>query len=206
MQKYFQSTPDWLYQTPALDADALPLIHKELIKLSVHTKSSLLVPYSSTFAVYGILPEERKNIFDWCPALIQELQRLKLLDNFYWVGFVSVDASKEFPPHIDTLDVGLNIPLFNCDDTYTVWYDAKILDQGFPDHVIGSPLVEKARIVDKKNAVEIGRVEANRPLWPNTNVAHRPETHHDKLRMAASIRFYPEPINETGELWPHLIK
>jgi hypothetical protein len=206
MQKYFQSTPDWLYQTPALDADALPLIHKELIKLSVHTKSSLLVPYSSTFAVYGILPEERKNIFDWCPALIQELQRLKLLDNFYWVGFVSVDASKEFPPHIDTLDVGLNIPLFNCDDTYTVWYDAKILDQGFPDHVIGSPLVEKARIVDKKNAVEIGRVEANRPLWLNTNVAHRPETHHDKLRMAASIRFYPEPINETGELWPHLIK
>lgn len=206
MQKYFQSTPDWLYQTPALDADALPLIHKELIKLSVHTKSSLLVPYSSTFAVYGILPEERKNIFDWCPALIQELQRLKLLDIFYWVGFVSVDASKEFPPHIDTLDVGLNIPLFNCDDTYTVWYDAKILDQGFPDHVIGSPLVEKARIVDKKNAVEIGRVEANRPLWLNTNVAHRPETHHDKLRMAASIRFYPEPINETGELWPHLIK
>lgn len=206
MQKYFQSTPDWLYQTPALDADALPLILKELIKLSVHTKSSLLVPYSSTFAVYGILPEERKNIFDWCPALIKELQRLKLLDSFYWVGFVSVDASKEFPPHIDTLDVGLNIPLFNCDDTYTVWYDAKILDQGFPDHVIGTPIVEKARIVDKKNAVEIGRVEANRPLWINTNVAHRPETHHDKLRMAASIRFFPEPINETGELWPHLIK
>ena len=206
MQKYFQSTPDWLYHTPALDDNALPAIQKELTKISVHTKTKLMVPYTSTFAVYGMDPEERKNVLDLCPTLIQELLRLKLLGSFYWIGFVSVDASKEFPPHIDTLDVGLNIPLFNCDDTYTVWYDAKILDQPFPDHVIGTPLVEKARIVDKKNAVEIGRVEANRPLWLNTNVAHRPETHHDKLRMAASIRFHPEPINEKGELWPHLIK
>ena len=206
MQKYFQSTPDWLYHSPALDADALPVIQKELIKLSIRTRADMLVPYTSTFAVYGYSAPERKNVFDWCPVLVQELLRLKLLGSFHWIGFVSVDASKEFPPHIDTLDVGLNIPLSNCDDTFTVWYDAKILDQSFPKHVIGSPLVENARIVDKKNAVEIGRVESNRPLWLNTNVAHRPETHHDKLRMAASIRFYPEPINEKGELWPHLIK
>jgi hypothetical protein len=206
MQKYFQSTPDWLYQTPALDDNVLPDIQKELTKLSIHTRADMLVPYTSTFAVYGASPEQKKNVFDWCPVLCQELLRLKLLDNFYFIGFVSVDASKEFPPHIDTLDVGLNIPLHNCDNTYTVWYDAKILDQPFPAHVIGTKAIEAARIVDKKNAVEIDRVEANRPLWLNTNVAHRPETHHDKLRMAASIRFYPEPINEKGELWPHLIK
>jgi hypothetical protein len=206
MQKYFQSTPDWLYHSPALDYNALPTIQKELIKLSLHTKANLLVPYSSTFFVYGTLPGEKEKIFALCPVLIQELLRLELLNNFYFVGFVSVDASKEFPPHIDTLDVGLNIPLYNCNDTYTVWYDAEILDQTFPDHVIGSMGVKAARIVEKKNAVEIGRVEANQPLWINTNVAHRPETHHDKLRMAASLRFKPEPINETGELWPHLIK
>jgi hypothetical protein len=206
MQKYQSTTPDWLYHTPALDDAVLSTIQKELIKLSIHTKADILVPYTSTFVAYGMLPLERKNIFDRCPVLIQELQRLELLDTFYWIGFVSVDASKEFPPHIDTLDVGLNIPLYNCDNTYTVWYDAKILDQPFPDHVIGTEVVKAARIVDKKNAVEIDRVEANRPLWLNTNVAHRPETHHEKLRMAASIRFYPEPINEKGELWPHLIK
>ena len=206
MQKYQSTTPDWLYHTPALDDNVLSVIQNELIKLSIHTKADMLVPYTSTFVAYGRLPLERKNIFDRCPVLIQELQRLELLDTFYWIGFVSVDASKEFPPHIDTLDVGLNIPLYNCDNTYTVWYDAKILDQPFPDHVIGTEVVKAARIVDKKNAVEIDRVEANRPLWLNTNVAHRPETHHEKLRMAASIRFYPEPINDKGELWPHLIK
>jgi len=205
MHKFQKSTPNWLYQTPNLDEDALPAIHKELLKLSLQTKDNL-VSYTSTFTCYGHDQEERQKMMAECPTLKEELQRLQLLSRFHFVGFVSVDAQKEFPPHIDTLDVGLNIPLYNCDVTYTVWYDAKILNQPFPDYVIGTPLVKMARIVDKKNAVEIGRVEANRPWWLNTNVAHRPETHHDKLRLAASIRFYPEPLDEYGNLWPHLIK
>ena len=205
MHKFQKSTPNWLYQTPNLDEDALPVIHKELLKLSLQTKDNL-VSYTSTFTCYGHDQEERQKMMAECPTLKEELQRLQLLSRFHFVGFVSVDAQKEFPPHIDTLDVGLNIPLYNCDETYTVWYDAKILNQPFPDYVIGTPLVKMARIVDKKNAVEIGRVEANRPWWLNTNVAHRPETHHDKLRLAASIRFYPEPLDEYGNLWPHLIK
>ena len=205
MQKYSQSTPDWLYQSPALDHNVLPTIQKELLKVMIHSKENMAVPYTSTFFCYGQLDEEKQKILAMCPTLKQELSRLKLLDTFWFVGFVSVDASKEFPPHIDTLDVGLNIPLYNCDNTYTVWYDAKVLDQPMPDYVIASAMTGAARIVDKKNAVEIGRVESNRPLWINGNVAHRPETHHDKLRMAASIRFDPEPVDENGNLWPHLI-
>ena len=205
MHKFQKSTPNWLYQTPNLDEDALSAIHKELLKLSLQTKDNL-VPYTSTFTCYGHDHEERQKMMAMCPALKQELLRLKLLDSCFFVGFVSVHASKEFPPHVDTLDVGLNIPLYNCDDTYTVWYNAKILDQPFPDYVIGTEAVRVARIVDKRHAVEIGRVEANRPLWLNTNVAHRPETHHDKLRIAASVRFNPEPLDEYGNLWPHLIK
>jgi hypothetical protein len=206
MQKYQSTTPDWLYLTPALDDNVLSVIQEELINLSIYTKAGMLVPYTSTFRPYGMFPLERKNVFDRCPVLIQELQRLKLLDTFMVIGFISVDASKEFPAHVDTDDVGLNIPLYNCDNTYTVWYDAKILDQQCPDYVIGTEMTKIARMTEQENAVEIGRVEANRPLWLNTNVAHKPETHHDKLRMAVSIRFDPSPINEKGELWPHLIK
>jgi glutamate N-acetyltransferase/amino-acid N-acetyltransferase len=66
--------------------------------------------------------------------------------------------------------------------------------------------IEIKNAASESDAVEVARVEANRPLWINTNVAHRPETHHDKLRLAASIRFYPEPLDEKGELWPHLVK
>jgi hypothetical protein len=206
MQKYLKSTADWLYQSPALDNDALPALQKELIKLYLHIKDRSFVPLTSTFFSYGPSPTERKHVFDSCPVLEQELLRLKLLDKFFFVAFVSVDTSKEFPPHVDDRVVGLNIPLLNCDDTYTVWYDAKILDQPFPDYVIGSEYVSRARITDKKHAVEIGRTEANRPLWIRTNVTHRPETHHDKFRLAASVRFHPEPVDENDNLWPHLIK
>jgi len=205
MHKFKSSTPDWLYQTPALDNDALPLIQTELLKLSSETKNNL-VPYSSTFAVYGLLPKEKKHIVDQCPVLIQELHRLKLLDSFSWIGFASVHTSKYFPPHVDTVDVGLNIPLYNCDNTYTVWYDAEILNQPLPDYVIGTAQVFYAKVVDQTNAVEIGRVESNQPWWVNTNVAHRPETRHDKLRMAASIRFSPEPLDKHNNLWAHLVK
>ena len=205
MQKYKSSTPDWLYHEPALDVNALPLIKKELSKLVLQTKNNV-VPYSSNFVCYGDELPEKQHILLTCPALVQELSRLKLLPCFSWIGFISVHASKEFPPHVDTMDVGLNIPLYNCDNTFTVWYDTKILEQPLPEYVIGTRLVSYAKQANKINALEIGRVEANRPLWINTNVAHRPETHHDKLRMAASIRFSPEPINKKGELWPHLIK
>jgi hypothetical protein len=205
MNKYQSSTPDWLYQTPNLNEDDLPAIRKELQKLSLYTKDNL-VPYTSTFSIIGHDDEEKQKIMEVCPTLQKELHRLNLLQDLHFVGFVSVTANKHFPPHIDTIDVGLNIPLYNCDGTYTVWYDAEILDQPFPDYVIASPLVKAARIVEAKNAVEIGRVEANQPWWINTNVPHRPETHHDKFRLAASIRFLPSPVNEKGELWPHLIK
>jgi hypothetical protein len=73
MQKYFQSTPDWLYHSPALDDDALPAIQKELIKLSLHTKTNLLVPYSSTFACFGHNDEDKQKIMETCPTLKQEL-------------------------------------------------------------------------------------------------------------------------------------
>ena len=206
MQKYSQSTPDWLYHSPALNNDALPAIQKEVSKLYAYIRDKSMVPLTSTFFSYGVGPKERKHVFDSCPVLEQELLRLRLLDMFFFVGYISVDASKEFPPHVDDRVVGLNFPLINCDDTYTVWYDAKILDQPFPDYVIGSQWISRARITDKKHAVEIGRTEANRPLWIRTNVTHRPETHHDKFRLAASIRFNPEPVDENDNLWPHLIK
>ena len=207
MQKHLEVIPDWLYHSPALDNDALPAIQKELIKLYLFVKDRSMVPLTSTFFPYGGPNlKERKHVFDSCPVLEQELLRLKLLDKFFFVGFVSVDAGKEFPPHVDDRVVGLNIPLLNCADTYTVWYDAKVLDQPFPDYVIGSAFANRARISDQKHAVEIGRTEANRPLWVRTNVTHRPETYHDKFRLAAGIRFNPEPVDENDNLWPHLIK
>ena len=202
MQKYQSTTPDWLYLQPNIDADALDTIKKELIKLSAVDRPNNLVKYTSTFAAADLDLTHKL-----CPTLIQELERLQLLKDFCFVAFISVVGQKEFPPHVDVgTDVGLNIPLVNCEGTYTVWYDAKIVDQELPEYAIGSQVAHMARLCDPRTAVEIGRCDSTIPYWINTNVPHRPETHHDQFRLAASLRFYPDPLNEKGELWPHLIK
>ena len=203
MQKKYQSTtPDWLYHEPNIESDVVAIIKKELLKLSVVDRPNNLVEYTSTFVAAS-----QELTHKLCPTLIQQLDKFNLLKDFCFVAFISVVGQKEFPPHVDVgTDVGLNIPLMNCEDTYTVWYDAKIVDRELPTYVIGSDVAHMARVCDPRTAVEIGRCDSNQPYWINTNVPHRPETHHNQFRLAASIRFHPDPINEKGELWPHLIR
>jgi len=201
MYKFKDSTPDWLYHPASINQ--LPAVQKELIKLSVITRKDNLVPYTSTFVEVSNLDLINKT----CPVLVQELQRLQLHDTLVFIALISVDCSKEFPPHVDVGDdIAMNIPLINCEGTNTVWYSAEIVDKELPKYAIGSEIARQARVCDPRTAVEIGRCDSSIPHWINVNVPHRPETHHDQLRLAASLRFFPSPLDTKGELWPHLIK
>ncbi len=201
--KYQSTAPNWLYHPANLNDELLPQIQKELIKLSVVTRKDNLVPFTSTF----VQVNDHTLLARTCPTLVQELQRLELYDILEFIALISVDCSKEFPPHVDVGDdIAVNIPLINCEGTYTVWYDAEIVDQELPKHAVGSESARQARVCNPRTAVEIGRCDSSIPHWINVNVPHRPETHHDQLRLAASLRFLPSPVDEKGELWPHLIK
>jgi hypothetical protein len=134
------------------------------------------------------------------------LQRLKLRNSFKVLAFISVVIDKHFPAHVDAAsEVALNIPLLNCDGTYTVWYDGQLESKEFDDYLIGAESARTAMQGDAGSLVEIDRCEANVPRWINVNVLHRPETTHNKFRVAASLRFDPEPLDEYGDLWPHLV-
>lgn len=200
--KHRATTPDWMYYQANLDPVMLPIIQKELFKLFLITKKQNLVPYTSTFVTV-----EKELVCTTCPMMIEELDRLGIRDNFLSFAFISVQSDYEFPPHVDVAcDIGLNIPIINCEGTYTVWYDGILKDQTVPVYVIGTNLVEISRIADPRTVTEIGRCDASIPHWINVNMIHRPETHHDKFRVAASLRFDPDPVNGKRELWPHLIK
>jgi hypothetical protein len=201
--KYRSTTPNWLYYEPSLDPELLPAIQKELLKLFVHTKSRTLVPYTST----AVEISDKEYMRNTCTTLMQEFRRLGIYDSFFVITFISVESTREFPPHVDVgVDIALNIPLINCEGTYTVWYDGKIIDQSLPEYAIGTSIVEIARVADAQTTIEIGRCDSNIPHWINVNILHRPETHRHQLRVTASIRFRPEPVDQHGELWPHLIK
>lgn len=201
--KHRSTTPDWLYQQPNLNVDILPTIKKELQRVFVLSKKFSLVPYTSTYMEIG----DSELLDQYCPALCKELQRLKLRDSVMAVGFVSVVSDKHFPAHVDVdSDVALNIPLINCDGTYTVWYDGQIHSKKSDDYLMGSESARCALEGIPDSLIELDRCEANVPRWINVNVLHRPETHHDQFRVAASLRFDPDPLDEKGELWSHLIK
>ena len=203
MYKFKETTPNWMYHRANLDATVLPTIQKELLKLLVITKKDNLVPYTSTFVEIA----DKELMRNTCTTLMQELKRLGIYDNFFVISFISVESDREFPPHVDVgVDIALNIPLTNCEGTYTVWYDGQLKDQGLPTYAMGSPIAEISRVANPRTVTEIGRCDASIPHWINVNMIHRPETTHDRFRVAASIRFDPEPVDETGELWPHLIR
>jgi len=192
-----------MYHQANLDPAKFLNIQKELLKLFLITKKENLVPYTSTFVEIN----DKELMQTTCTTLMQEFQRLGIYNNFFVISFISVENNREFPPHVDVgVDIALNIPLINCEDTYTVWYDGKLKDQGLPTYAIGSPIAEISRVADPRTVVEIGRCDSSIPHWINVNMLHRPETHHDQFRVAASVRFDPEPVNEKGELWTHLIK
>jgi hypothetical protein len=203
MYKHTTATPDWLFQQPNLSVDTLPTIKKELLIVFEQTKKLSLVPYTSTYMEIG----NNKWIEQYCPTLYKELQQLKLRDSLKSLAFISVVTDKYFPAHVDVdSEVALNIPLINCDDTYTVWYNGQPHSKEFDDYLIGVESARTAMEADADGLIEIGRCESNVPRWINVNVLHRPETHHNKFRVAASLRFNPEPLDENRELWPHLIK
>jgi len=202
MYKHTTATPDWLYQQPNLNVDTLPAIKKELLILFELTKKLSLVPYTSTYMEISHIPW----VEQYCPTLCKELQRLKLRDLLKVVAFVSVVIDKHYPAHVDVkAEVALNIPLINGDNTYTVWYDGQAYLRESDDYLIGVQCARNALTGDADSLVEIGRCEANVPRWINVNVLHRPETQHDQFRVAASLRFGPEPLDSCGQLWTHLV-
>lgn len=202
MYKFSAATPDWLHQRPNLSVDALPAIKKELLVLFELTKELTLVPYTSTYMEIN----KDEWVEQYCPTLCKELQRLKLRDSLKILAFVSVVIDKHFPAHVDAeSEVALNIPLINCDNTYTVWYDGQTQSKEFDDYLIGIESARTAIEGTTDSLIEIDRCEANVPRWINVNVLHRPETQHDKFRVAASLRFDPEPLDNHGQLRPHLV-
>ena len=201
MYKHTNTTPDWLYQQPNLNVDTLPVIKKELQKVFALTKPFSLVPYTSTYMEIG----NSELLEQHCPNLFTELRNLKLYNSLKVVAFISVVINKHFPAHVDVKsEVALNIPLINCDGTYTVWYNGQPQSKEFDNYLIGVESARNAMEADVDSLVEIDRCEANVPRWINVNVLHRPETTHDNFRVAASLRFDPEPLDEHGQLWPHL--
>ena len=196
MHKY-KDAPDWLHYPANISNEEFQSIRPELAKLLVLTLQE---------ESYGFIMNDVSMIPKICPKLTQFLKRNKLLDILSYIVTIVVHPEKEFYVHVDGWEsIGLNFPILNCEETYTVWYDTEILND--PTHIRPGEIEASTKICDQSNLEhkEIGRLDATIPSWLNVNIPHRPVVLHNKLRAAISFRFHPAPT-VNGELWPELIK
>ena len=130
------------------------------------------------------------------PVLYNLLRRMQIDDLWFFLAFIVVSDNKEFPIHIDDYDqtwttIGLNIPVLNCQDSKTVWYDSiPDTNPAMPDYI--SSLSHHGSMATKcvsSNVKEIGSCDANIPHWVNVSVPHAPVCNHSKLRINSSLRF-----------------
>ena len=184
--------PTWLYKP--VDVSNTNDIQKEVLDVQATHYSDLFKDRGFCFVYL-----DKEILKTSAPSYVQMLSDLGLYDRWtssMIVGTTGKSRLDDSAIHIDTENwqercYGLNIPLLNCEDSYTVWYDAKERDTN--GYLGDEPYTGwgTARAFSNK-ATEIGRMPATQPAWINVCVPHRPECDHENTRLVLSTRFWPE--------------
>lgn len=171
----------WFYSY--IDIPNLNEIKQELINL----KNSDAPRHSTTHNYFNI---KKSVAIQQCPRLAEYLDSISATDKLLQLLFSSISPIKSLP-HVDIgIMQSLNIPLINCDNSYTVWY--KTPKHSFDAHKSGAYASLNLDEVD-----EIKRVEyTTRPILVNTTILHNGVA-ESYDRTICGLRFYPHltPIN-----------
>jgi len=138
----------------------------------------------------------KNDILPYAPLYVKFIESLGLLDKWVASPIITTNKNIKFPIHIDNPNwlegsYGLNIPVINCEDTYTVWYDAEV-DQ-LPGNRVPSDPSNRSRFVTPGTpTTEIARWHMKDPAWINFSIPHKPVSNHGKPRAVMSARFRPE--------------
>lgn len=182
-----EDNPKWFYKPlvvnnlTEIQSEVIPFIYKKISDFDTATPQFVYV--------------NRDEIESTVPSYVKYIDSLGLLDKWVWCAIITTNGEHEFPIHVDSYDwkvrcYGLNLPIINCEGTYTVWYDAEIEGEIFDKD--NDPRHYARRIKPDTIATEIGRWDMSNPAWINTSIPHRPVSTHNKPRAVISARFRPE--------------
>jgi hypothetical protein len=194
--------PDWCYYK--VNIENLQQIQQESVQVFNYIMNDVILA-DPEFKIVEDL-ESRT------PLLRKYLDSVGLQDRQYFAGLVVSTNGSEFPIHVDNITgadrwVALNIPLINCDDTYTAWYDANITQpltevgnyaQGINSNT-EQAITTYNGLYYCTDAVEIARTECDQPMLAHVGRPHRGIVTHQKLRVLLTVRFRPELTREDFE-------
>jgi hypothetical protein len=182
----FKDPPTWLYKPIQIDnlkeiqAEILPIILKKIPNF-----------ISEPPNFYRLLPED---IVPYAPSYVELIKTVGIYDRWLLSAVITTNRGIITPIHVDNKNwqkncYGLNIPIVNCEGTYTVWYDAEI-----GDSLYEAGDWRDTACTQKENtpAREIGRWEMSKSAWINVSIPHQAVSTHMKPRAIISARFDPE--------------
>jgi hypothetical protein len=178
------SKPTWFYKT--VDVPNLELIQQQFQEIVLE-----LISLDEPIKYFHI---DRALIENRVPSYAKLIDSLGLLDRWAYSAIIATNG-EEFPIHVDAIEwdrrcYALNLPVMNCDDSYTIWYDAEIEQDPIDPNPANKRSLAKGCVPG--TAIEVCRMPAATPAWVNIALPHRPYTCHAKLRVVVSARFSPE--------------
>lgn len=196
----------WLYKPANIDPE---LYRAELVALLKHYIPNLELETSPHF-----LPiTEHSKFKELCSTLYAKICSWGLGDRLAELSFIIIPPNGHFPIHRDYpkwtfRNVGLLMPVLNCEDSYTAIYDAEVVEDTLGGIVGENAYAHRAQRVDELRAVEIARVPSNSANWLNVYQPHAPVVTHKNYRVTFSIRFRPELFDyfESGQFDRELVK
>lgn len=210
MSNYHSKHPTWCFQN--INVPNLDKIVADLTQ--IYNSTNYFIDTDKTFYMVDSSHPSWKN----APALQHWISAMNWNDRWVVICFVVTrNGCDDWPVHVDypsTSDAyaSINIPILNCEDSYTVFYDAAIdinkqipmvlhngqyPGVGWDAHSQTSDDTSELRnqggfFCKPESAIEIARAESWKPNIINTTVPHRPIIPHNKERVMAAIRIRPE--------------
>ena len=96
--------------------------------------------------------------------------------------------------------IALNFPVYNCEDSITSFYEVKEGVDHAESLVLNNGTPYTKMNINKDDAIEVDTLILSEPTWIRVNVLHSVRMTSQKTRIAASIRFKPEPLEYLNSL------
>lgn len=206
MTDFEYKIPEWVCKPARVNNPDIYKIKQELHDAVLkHSKT----PYEEIHPVYMIL--DLNTIFADCPTVVSVFEEMDVL-KYATYALVCTQTYGKFCQgiHIDNLNdvrdsVGLSMPVLNCEDSYTGFYEAPVLrHKQVPKYYTEHNQARTSVRVDEDKAIEIAQSDSMRISWLNTSVPHKGmRLDQTKTRSMASFRFDIKILEElaTGRLF-----
>lgn len=142
-------------------------------------------------AVYTFNIVNPSELLKLAPSLSAWLDTIGLKNNLLYAGLPCTAPYSNGRIHTDGKCVeAINLPVYNCEEGYSAWYDAEQMGN-ITESVSGKSTNQLAEYVPylHQGATELDRVSNKYPIWFNTAVPHRGLNPSNRPRIILTLRF-----------------